>query len=220
MRKAPIGLALLAWGMLAYAAEAERHEPRVPPEIRKLFTEWLADPNGRERASAIAKVKLPLCNYCHGDDGNSVKRGVPKLAGQNPWYLIEQVESFLQGRRKHFGMRDRAARLSDQERMALVIYFTSQPLEPAQHEPELAEQGRELYAERCEKCHGPAGRGEKGYAYLAGQRPEYVAGMLIRFRDEPALRRNARMEDVALDIADHEADAIAHYVAAMGHAIR
>lgn len=47
--------------------------------------------------AALVKVQLLVkkqCSGCHGDDGNSLKPTVPKLAGQHADYLYKQLRNF------------------------------------------------------------------------------------------------------------------------------
>lgn len=56
-----------------------------------------ASPVWSAEAKADAKVKQLVkkqCGGCHGDDGNSVKPTVPKLAGQHADYLYKQLRNF------------------------------------------------------------------------------------------------------------------------------
>lgn len=55
-----------------------------------------ADAKGDARGDA-AKVQQMVkqeCGGCHGDDGNSLKPNVPKLAGQHADYLYKQLRNF------------------------------------------------------------------------------------------------------------------------------
>ncbi|CAG4883895.1 Cytochrome c4 [Georgfuchsia toluolica] len=57
---------------------------------------WSAD-EAKTDANADTKVKQLVkkqCGGCHGDDGNSVKPTVPKLAGQHADYLYKQLRNF------------------------------------------------------------------------------------------------------------------------------
>jgi cytochrome c553 len=45
-------------------------------------------------AVAVEQLVRKECAACHGDDGNSVKAAVPKLAGQHADYLYKQLRNF------------------------------------------------------------------------------------------------------------------------------
>lgn len=70
-------------------------------------------------------------------------------------------------------------------------------------------------------CHGESGRGEMGYARLAGQQIGYVTMNLKRFRTnalkatdfDEAKRTNARMEQVTQFLTDEDIENLAHYIA-------
>lgn len=84
--------------------------------------------------SAVGKNLYPVCAACHGANaqGNEAMAG-PRLAGQNDWYLVNQIKKFQQGQRgyhdsDHGGrqMRPMAATLtSDQAINDVVAYINS-----------------------------------------------------------------------------------------------
>lgn len=215
-RGAAYTLAVALAGLsLPVQAEHKDREYKISPEAKAKLGQLLARPDARERALEAVKQTIFRCRDCHGEDGNSVKREVPSLAGQNPYYLMEQFESFLSGRRHLIKMKDKVQRLSPDQRIAMAVWYSKQTPKPVGGDPQLAEQGKPLYLDRCAKCHGTDGRLDKGYAYLAGQPPVYTAAALRRFRDEPAFRDDPDMADVTLGLTEDDVDAIAHYLAGL-----
>ncbi|MFI3186007.1 MAG: c-type cytochrome [Methylococcaceae bacterium] len=77
--------------------------------------------------SALAKAgesKASMCLGCHGlsAEGNGQ---FPRLAGQHPEYLEQQLKNFKSGIRKNGPMQALAANLSEADIKALAVYFGS-----------------------------------------------------------------------------------------------
>src|SRR5699024_8793854 len=77
------------------------------------------------------KDKSAACAACHGADGNSTSAEFPKLAGQNPNYIFEQLQLFKSGKRKNAIMSAQASALSEQDMKDVAVYFGSQETKPA-----------------------------------------------------------------------------------------
>ena len=76
------------------------------------------DPNlGRNLAAA--------CANCHGTNGVS-QQGMPKLAGQQRGYLVQQMQDFRAGKRPATIMHQIAKGYSDEQIDALAAYFSAQ----------------------------------------------------------------------------------------------
>jgi cytochrome c553 len=140
---------------------------------------------------------------------------VPKLAAQNPVYLLDQFERFSDGRRRSFVMQDLAKNLSEQDKIDLVVYYarSSRSL-GAVGDPELISQGKELYA-KCQGCHGADGMGTSGYANIAAQHAEFVEATLMDFRDETGNRNNPVMTAMVQGLSNNEIRALAAYIESM-----
>ncbi|HEY0722374.1 MAG TPA: c-type cytochrome [Gammaproteobacteria bacterium] len=179
------------------------------------------DPLKLQAAMRAGKERIMLCAHCHGEDGNSLRPEIPNLAGQNPPYLIEQVQKFADGRRKNFVMQTLAANFTLEDKVNLAIYFNNQTLKPVAVDPLRAKEAEHIYKSVCQFCHGDSGKGEAGYARIAGQRPQYVMTTLQRFRaaaqhkvnGADIKRSNSRMEQVSQSLTDQEIEALAHYIA-------
>ena len=182
----------------------------------------MADEQLNKKAMAAGKERTILCGSCHGADGNAKKPEYPNLAEQNPAYIAEQMAKFKDGRRKSFVMEALVKSFTMEDKINLAIYFTSQKLKPvAEANIALAAKGEAKYKQVCARCHGENGRGEKGYARLAGQQIDFVKMTLSRFRDnaqaavdfDETKRTNALMEQVTQFLTDDEIEALAHYIA-------
>ena len=216
MRRA-LWLPLLATLGIAAGAKsggAAAREPS-PPHLLQRVRHVLADEGRLAAAIEAGRERGTFCFYCHGEDGNSRRPHVPKLAGQNPVYLLDQIERFATGARRTTYMQALARRFTDEDKLNLVIYFSSQPLRPAGGDPALAVRGEPIYRSRCIGCHGLDGRGRRGYARLAGQQPEYLFRTLREFRDPGGRRDSPVMRTMVQGLSDGELRALAHYLASL-----
>lgn len=117
-------------------------------------------------------IETAACAACHGDrgQGNSAL-GAPRLAGQQPDYLLRQLQAFKNGQRGYdpqdsHGAQMRAviADLADSQLEPLARYYAQQTA--ARTEPAsgvAAGRGEALYQGTCAACHGP---GAEGFAHL------------------------------------------------------
>ena len=78
-------------------------------------------------AAAAPAVDVAACRACHGANGLSRSTRVPNLAGQQPDYLVAQLQAFRAGTRKNDLMEAIAAQLGDAEMNALGQYYSSHP---------------------------------------------------------------------------------------------
>lgn len=174
-------------------------------------TTALAIEKGKERAV--------LCSQCHGEDGNSLKPGVPNLAGQNPVYLLGQIEKFSDGRRINYVMNALSKNFTADDKENLAIFYAKMKVKVTKVNPLLAANGRAVYAEKCSTCHGEKGIGQAEFARLAGQKPDYVETTLKNFRDNSlnnnlaTKRKSVIMDMVTQKLSDEDIKALAAYVA-------
>ena len=170
------------------------------------------------------KTKSAVCAACHGVDGNSGANPLwPKLAGQHPGYIIQQLQDFKAGKRTDTMMAPMAAPLSEEDMADLAAYFNGQQRTIGEADADQVAEGEKLYragnavsgVSACSACHGPAGSGNplSNFPSLSGQGAEYVAKALKDFRS--GTRNNdaaGMMQDVASRLTDAEIDAVAQYV--------
>jgi len=70
------------------------------------------------------------CAGCHGKDGNSIKEGVPSLAGLQAEYFIPALKSYLQGNRRGAAiMKNFKLSLSKRDIKQLAAFFAVQKRE-------------------------------------------------------------------------------------------
>ncbi|MGQ9370513.1 c-type cytochrome [Azospirillum sp. ST 5-10] len=68
-------------------------------------------------------AKARVCQTCHGREGIAAAPQVPNLAGQDEWYLAEQLKAFRAGKRRNEQMDVVAKGLSDQDIADLAAWF-------------------------------------------------------------------------------------------------
>ena len=133
------------------------------------------------------------CMACHGADGGGMAgAGNPRLAGLNAAYLQKQLDDFASGTRASPMMQATAKALSEDERQALAVYYSKQPMAPTLAKPAvpmpaadsvgamLATRGRwDQQVPACVQCHGPSGVGVgEHFPPLAGQPATYIEAQL------------------------------------------
>jgi cytochrome c553 len=97
-------------------APATVTQPELLPLGKKIYLEGNPDSG------------LPSCDGCHEADGSGSAR-FPRLAGQNPEYILEQFHLYASGNRKYGKkvMRTVAERITEQEAKAVAQYIASMP---------------------------------------------------------------------------------------------
>jgi cytochrome c553 len=74
-----------------------------------------------------APVNVAMCRGCHGIPGYRSAfpdvYPVPKLGGQQGAYIVNALQEYRSGVRKHATMRSIAATLNDQQIAALAAYY-------------------------------------------------------------------------------------------------
>ncbi len=74
-----------------------------------------------------AKAKISMCVGCHGIPGYKTAYPevyhVPKIAGQQPAYIVKALQAYKSGERRHPSMRGIAASLSEQDMADLAAYY-------------------------------------------------------------------------------------------------
>ena len=147
--------------------------------------------------AGAGKAKTASCAGCHGEDGNSMMPGFPKLAGQHKGYLVKQLQAFKSGARMSPMMAPLAAGLDDQAIEEVAAYYAGNkiaanpaPALPADDDDDapaktgeqkkaelekLIAQGGDLYrngnlataVSACVACHGPFAEGNRPAAFPA-----------------------------------------------------
>lgn len=160
------------------------------------------------------KERSMLCGYCHGKDGNSVKPDIPNLAGQNTEYLLKQFQLFATGERKSYVMQQLARSLNNEEKINMVLYFSSQTVRP-QEGVVTSAKGKARYDSLCMACHGVDGRGDHELPRLAGQKKAFLIKTLSDFKKGKAARATSPMVNIMKVVDASEIEPLADYIATM-----
>lgn len=207
-------LAMLAAPFAAAQPAAARASAGVDLPAR--FAEVRADAKLTDTLSRTGRKVAAVCANCHGEGGNSIKPDIPNLAGQNPAYLLEQVQKFADGRRRNPFMEGMIKAMSADEKIGMVLFYSSQSVTrtPPSNAP-LVAKGAEYFGKVCFRCHGTDGRGNDKIARIAGQQADYLRLTLKRYRAgtgeriDPLMAANTRL------MTDADIDSVVAYVNAM-----
>lgn len=152
--------------------------------------------NARAEGNADAgKSLFPVCTACHGPQGQGNQAmNAPKIAGQESWYLIKQMQLFQNDARGSapgdmHGMQMAAMAKgpqfrSEQALADLAAYVSTFPDTPP---PDTVTgdvaAGQQMYP-ICAACHGQQAQGIEAMAgpRLAGQNDWYLVAQIKKFK--------------------------------------
>jgi cytochrome c553 len=87
----------------------------------------LAQDKAAQKPAAPGAADTRMCIGCHGIPGYKTAfpevYHVPKIAGQQPAYIVNALKAYKSGERWHPSMRAIAASLSDEEMAAIAAYY-------------------------------------------------------------------------------------------------
>ena len=83
---------------------------------------------GMAQDADAGKAKSGTCVACHGTDGNSPLEQFPKIAGQVPDYIADQLAKFKSGERPDPVMMGMVAALSEQDMADMDAWYSSQTM--------------------------------------------------------------------------------------------
>ena len=175
------------------------------------------------------KAKTDYCKTCHGIEGQGFRGSfpMPRLAGQQPEYLANQLQAFIDRRRTNPVMFNVAHVLDPAMVKSLAGYFQNlhpKPLDGTSSKENVAE-GRKIYLEGvqksdvppCASCHGDDAKGRDAFPRLAGQLHDYVYKKLTnwdkeRGQDKSNPDNSAIMQPIAHNLSEAQIKAVAAYV--------
>lgn len=174
--------------------------------------------------------RVQACTICHSAEDKAGRDAYyPRIAGKPQGYLFNQLRNFRDGRRYYQPMVILLENMSDEYLLEIARYFSSLQLpypapERIHMQPEeikLAE--RLIYSGKpdkdippCSACHGNVLMGiEPAIPALLGLSRAYIAAQLSGWRNGSVMRSQAPdcMSEIAKQLSDDEADAIAKWLA-------
>ena len=174
------------------------------------------------------QAKAAYCETCHGLSARGFigTSPMPRLAGQQPGYIKNQLQAFIERRRLNPVMGNVAHVLSPAMVEALAEHFKD--LDPPPYggaAKELMSEGKKIFHEgvpdaevpACETCHGLDGHGLDQFPRLAGQLNSYVVNKLTNWPRErgqdPKNPDNSEiMGPIAAKLTKEQVAAVAAYV--------
>ena len=173
-------------------------------------------------------AKVAYCLDCHGASGQGY-RGyypMPRLAGQQPEYLKNQLQAFVEHRRTNNIMFNVSHSLSPAMIAALAAEFRALDPRPlGGGAKSLVGAGERIFQDgapdanvaACAACHGPDAKGIGEIPRLAGQLPDYTVNKLVNWSKErgqnPAKPdTSAVMSPVAHSLTRSQVEAVAAYL--------
>jgi sulfide dehydrogenase cytochrome subunit len=167
---------------------------------------------------AIASDPLyTACAGCHGTGGVSQASHMPSIAGLNFRYFYAAMQAFRKDRRPSSVMGRIAKGYKSGQLQRIALYFGAQPWSgnPAKVDRELAERGKALHAEYCEKCHKEYGWFQDHETPpLAGQAKGYLLYQMQDYRQPaPAMRQPPLMQERLEKLSDEDLTALSEYYA-------
>jgi cytochrome c553 len=174
------------------------------------------------------QAKTNYCKTCHGLQGQGFRGAVPmpRLAGQQPEYLENQLKAFTERRRDNKLMFNVAHVLSPSMMDGIATHFKELNPKPLGGAPKgLVPSGKTIYEEGipsanippCASCHGPTALGREVFPRLAGQLHDYIFRKLVNWGKERGQDPNnpdvsAIMEPIAHSLTEPQIRAVAAYV--------
>ncbi|MCI4678024.1 c-type cytochrome [Rhodoblastus acidophilus] len=174
------------------------------------------------------EAKLSYCKTCHGVQGQGFRGAfpMPRLAGQQPDYIKNQLQAFIQKRRANPVMNNVAHVLSPE-----MVDFLSKSFHDLNPPPlggapaALVPEGKEIFHNGvpskdippCATCHGDDAKGNGEIPRLAGQLNDYIIRKLTNFDKERGLKPSptdvsSLMKPIAHNLTQQQIAAVAAYV--------
>jgi cytochrome c553 len=175
------------------------------------------------------QAKIRFCETCHGLNAQGFRGSspMPRLAGQTPQYIENQLQAFADRARENKFMYGVSHALTPAMRAGLVKYFSElnpKPLDTTAPS-ELAAAGKKIYESGvpdenvppCAGCHGPAAEGNGEFPRLAGQLHDYTFNKLANWSKEWHPNRatpdaSVIMAPIAHSLTKPQIEAVAAYL--------
>ena len=148
------------------------------------------------------------CKICHGSTGIAQIPIAPNIAGEPVNYIINQLNAYKNGHRKHEMMSVVAQTLNDEKIDSLAKWYASQTIKA-----ELADINSDSsVVSDCIECHGADGISKKqDTPHLAGESVIYLDTQLKAFRS--GKRKHEIMTKIATELTDEKIRTISQWYA-------
>jgi cytochrome c553 len=174
-------------------------------------------------AGDFGDASVRNCTWCHGTSAQGYMTA-PRLAGQRPQYIENQIRSFHEHTRdnpfsKQY-MWGAVASLGPHAAHDLALYFAAiQPRPANDGDRNLADKGRTIYLQgipeanvvSCYACHGPNAEGVRNIPRLAGLAYFYLKARLQQWR-QGYHSTASPMPMVASQLTPDDIEALASYL--------
>jgi cytochrome c553 len=191
-------------------------------------TPGFAEDKAAEVPARELNAKTDYCKTCHGLSGQGFRGSfpMPRLAGQQPEYVKNQLQAFIERRRTNPVMFNVSHVLSPAMLTALSTYFRELNPKPLGGAPrDSLAIGKKIYEEGvaaaevppCASCHGPDAKGADAFPRLAGQLHDYMIRKLTnwdkeRGQDKANPDNSAIMQPIAHNLTEAQIKAVAAYL--------
>ena len=174
------------------------------------------------------EAKIKYCEVCHGPSAQGFQGyyPIPRLAGQQPDYIKNQLQAFIDRGRVNPIMANVAHVLSPAMQTALATNFHElNPKPVGGGQKDLVATGKKIFEEGiantdvppCASCHGAEAKGDGQFPRLAGQLPDYVFKKLTNWSKERGQNpekpdTSAIMQPIAHGLTEPQIKAVAAYL--------
>ena len=171
-----------------------------------------------------AEQKIAMCIGCHGIKGYQASfpevYKVPMISGQNAKYIVNALNAYKKGERKHPTMRGISESLSEQDMADVAAYYEQHgKTDAAVPAPAAADAKVAALLQKgaCVSCHGDnfSKPVDPGYPKIAGQHKDYLFVALKSYKTENQStwgRSNGVMGGIAKQFSNAELKALAGYI--------
>ncbi|CAL79925.1 Putative cytochrome c family protein [Bradyrhizobium sp. ORS 278] len=186
---------------------------------------------GGSVSKAELDAKVTYCKTCHGLQAEGFRGSypMPRLAGQQPEYIENQLRAFNERRRTNPIMFNVAHSLSPDILKALTSYFLNLNPKPlGGGDKTRIAAGRQIFTDgvlsaevpACATCHGADGKGSGAVPRLAGQLPDYILTKLTNWSKERGLDKTKPdsseiMAPIAHNLTEVQIKQVAAYVSTL-----
>ena len=171
-----------------------------------------------------AEQKIAMCIGCHGIKGYQASfpevYKVPMISGQNAKYIVNALNAYKKGERKHPTMRGISESLSEQDMADVAAYYEQHgKTDAAVPAPAAADAKVAALLQKgaCVSCHGDnfSKPVDPGYPKIAGQHKDYLFVALKSYKTENQStwgRSNGVMGGIAKQFSNAELKALSNYI--------